>query len=322
MRERTPGTATVEHTPGELHLLQATERAFAPLALMLARNGLGFWAAMRPLKRAYLRALLEHLSGKNLPATAGRVAIWSGLSKSEVTELLEGLDRPELVGPSKLHAVTALLTGWNTDSRFLLPFVGGPRDLLLAPDVSDPEQPSFQELARTYAPHIPVAVLLEELVRLGNLSFNYELNLVRLNRREYLAGTDDQAQIEYVGLALANLAGTIVRNLHAEPEATRFERSVFSDFPLSSEAADNFNEFLKSSGKRFLEDIDKWFSEQEPASDQGTRVGASLFFFSDESGGFEVSSSRAAPRSSSSAPLKREPELIDVLAPRNTGVEK
>jgi hypothetical protein len=262
-------------------LLAATETVFDPLAQLLVRSGVPVFEAVRPLTRAYVRALRSFFADRGWPVTVPRIAAWAGIPRGQAGVLLESIDTPSLQIGEKLHGVAAVLTGWSQDEEFSVPFVGTPSDLPIVSKAGATNKQSFQRLAEKYAPKFDFVTLLDELVRLGNVRVDNELNTVRLLKKEYVGQPQDDAFAEHAALALANLSTTIQRNLR-DPENGRFERSVFSDVPMSEKTAIEFDELLRSEGKALMDRIDKWFSEQPQDEAAGKRIGVSIFYFERE----------------------------------------
>lgn len=88
-----------------------------------------------------------------------RVAIMTGLSRSEVTRILKSVDSEKKI-VSEHHPAARVLAGWHDNPRFLAPN-GTPAVLPIYG-----AHLSFEKLVKMYGGSIPVRAMLDELVQL------------------------------------------------------------------------------------------------------------------------------------------------------------
>jgi hypothetical protein len=258
--------------------IDALLEILGPIVRLLVRNGVLFDHAQSALIRMYLDEAVRHLESSGQPKTEVRLRVLTGIGRAHVHAFLsEAMPEPERHSRiEEVYEPGQLLTAWVTDSRFLLPVIGSPRDLPIA---ASPPAASFLVLASEFAPSFEPGALLDELVRLGNVVLNEERTTVRFVKREYLPAGDSPAQILRMANGAKNFIETLEHNRAASAGLHRFERSAQADFPISPSDARAFDDLVRSEGQRVLELLDQWLSEREPDYKTGLRSGASLFHY-------------------------------------------
>jgi hypothetical protein len=269
----------------------------SPTVRLLVRNGVLFEQAQAALVRMYLAAAAQFLESAGQPKSEVRLRVLTGIGRAHVHAFLsDALAHPVTQNRmDEVYEPGRLLTAWVTDSRFLLPVIGSPRDLPIA---SIPPGVGFLTLAAEFAPSFEAGALLDELVRLGNIVFNDERTMVRLVKREYMPTGDSPAQILRMANVAKHLMGTLEHNRVANPGLQWFERGAQADFPISPADARAFDELVRTEGQRLLELFDQWLSEREPDYLTGIRAGANLFHYDEPMLG-----SRSAQPSAQSADI-------------------
>jgi hypothetical protein len=262
-----------EHVPADALLT-----ILAPVVRLLVRNGVLFDQAQFALTQMYLEQAVRHLESNDQPRTEARLRILTGIGRTKVNAFLtEAIPLSMLRNrPDEVYELANLLTAWVTDNRYLLPVIGSPRDLPI--DAPIPH-PSFLSLVKEFAPSFEPGVLLDELVRSGNVLLNEERTTVRFLKREYLSSADSPAQILRLVNGARNLMEILEHNGSSNATQQFFERSVQSNFPISPADANDFGSLLKVEGQKLLEKLDQWLSEREADHVTGVRPGANLFHY-------------------------------------------
>jgi hypothetical protein len=263
-------------------LPRAIEVLLEPIARMLVRQGIGGNSAVEIVKRAYVRATINVLQERKQPITPARLNIFTGFPAREVERIQAQLESAAPVAPSSFDQVTKLLTTWHLDDRYSLQFGGTPRELKVN---AARDEFTFESLAEECAPTINASELLKELVALGAVQLSEDTRRVRPVARAYLPEPLSRAATERLGRMVRNFTETLDHNFQTyEPEARRVDRHVSADFAISSDAENEFRLKARKEGQALLESLDSWLQQQEPAVENGKRVGLVVFQYVENAG--------------------------------------
>lgn len=263
-------------------LPRAVEVLFEPIARMLVRQGIGGNSAVEIVKRAYVAATMSVLKERKQPITDARLKIFTGFAGREVERIRAQLESAAPVEPSKFDQVTKLLTTWHLDSRYSLQFGGTPRELKIS---GARDEYTFGSLAEECAPAHNPSELLKELVALGAVQLSEDTKRVRPVARAYLPEPLSRAATERLGRMVRNFTETLDCNFQTqEPDKRRVDRHVSADFAISPEAENEFRLVARKEGQALLESLDSWLLQQEPADENGRRVGVVIFQYIEGAG--------------------------------------
>lgn len=243
-------------------LLAAFRHVFQPLVRLALRNGISFEEFCGGLRRVFVETAREDFEIPGSEMTRSRVAILTGLTRSEVRHVEEEIERglgDELV---TLAMVGKLVEGWTSDGDFTGPY-GIPLELR-----QEEGQGNFPALVKRYGGTLNPAAMLRELKRIG-LAEETKGRKVRLLSRSYIAGRFRPEAIDRMGRALGDLADTLEHNLnplrHGPP---RFERRVYTPDGVDAHTLLGFRAVAKELGQDFLEKLDNWLTEKEQEDDR------------------------------------------------------
>ncbi len=222
-------------------LAGAVASLLEPIAELAVARGLPFAAVEELFKAAFVEA-----ARRAQPESAGarivsRVATATGLTRREVTRLVEaeGAGGPP---PPRPSPATQVFTRWRADPA-LRDRRGQPRAL--------PRQgpaPSFESLARSVTQDVHPRSLLDELCRLGLAE---EVgDEVRLVRESVVAGRDSSRAFGFLGSTVGDHLRASVANVLAETPP-HVEQAVFAD-ELSAESIVAFREVAKAQWQALL----------------------------------------------------------------------
>jgi hypothetical protein len=238
------------------------------------------------VRRVYIQSLEAKLLEQRRPATDSRLAVVSGLTKSDVSALREALRSGAAHGGRGLASVDQianLLTTWHTHSSFSGAY-GLAMDLDLTPMAGSPRR-SFQELVEAACPGGDREALLDELITAGSAEV-VDGSTVRCLSRAYLPTSSDTTRIDRVGRFLGSLTGSIVHNLmRSEKDPIYFERAVVADLPMSDEGRDQFLAEANDKGQALLAELDTFLTAlgAEETTTDGKKYGVGIYFFEDQS---------------------------------------
>lgn len=266
------------------------------------------------VRRTYIQSLEERLKEQHRPTTDARLAVVSGLSRSEVVALREAT---RAGAPHSLRAgitldqITNLLTVWHTHPNFSGAY-GLPMDLDLVP-VPDSPRRAFNELLKIACPEVDRDALLDELIAAGSVEV-IDNTTVRCLSRTYMPRGADVTRIERMGRFLGVVTGNFVHNLlRSETEPSYFERTVVSDGPLSDRDRDQFLAVAAERGQELVVELDTFLAGLgSERMESGKRYGVGIYFFEDDSVDSPLERERPMDSKRERAPVP--PQEIDVLA--------
>jgi hypothetical protein len=257
-------------------LLAAFGRLMKPLVRILLRNGVAYGEFAEVVKRVYVDVSATAIREVGGVASESKVAIKTGLSRTEVARLLTqtGFNGDDL--EAQTNRVGWLLTLWHQDTG---PY-GIPLEL---PFDEKPGKRSFCELVRrSGALDVTPSELLDELVRVG-AAVQLPNGLIRVLARSYLPSQTDPAALEFMSVAFTDLASTLARNLEYEERSKFFERRVWTPHGIAEKDVAAFEQMVNEQGQHFLETLDDWLTSRETEArkshDEVVRVGVATYMF-------------------------------------------
>jgi hypothetical protein len=284
-----------------------------PLMRVAFEYGISASEIASVVRRTFIQALEARLLEQQRPTTDARLAVVSGLARSDVAALREATraGAPHS-GAVSLDQVTNLLTVWHTHSGFSGAY-GLALELDLVPTPGSPRR-SFRELVAAACPGADGEALLDELVAAGSVEV-IDSTTVRCLSRAYLPQETDVKRIEWMGRILTNVAASFVHNLLDTQEPAYLERAVVSDEAISEVGRDKFLALAGERGQELLTELDTFLTRLSATDGtaSGKRYGVGVYFFEDHLTDKVQGKSTEIPGGSSSrsAPVMEE---IDVLA--------
>jgi hypothetical protein len=287
-----------------------------PLMRVAFEYGISAGEIAGVVRRTYIQALEARLLDQKRSATDARLAVVSGLAKSDVSALRQALraGAPHSLRASvSLDQVTNLLTVWHTHTGFSGAY-GLAMELDLVPTPGSPRR-SFRELVDAACPGADVEALLDELVASESVEVIDSIT-VRCLSRAYLPQEADVKRIEWMGRILANVATSFVHNLlRSGDQPAYLERAVVSDEPISEVGRDKFLTLAGERGQELLTELDTFLTRlaESERCGSGKKYGVGVYFFEDRSTDRPM---RSEPKAQDGKPGRRESpiEEIDVLA--------
>ena len=256
-------------------LLSSVRLMLRPIVRVLLRGGIPFREFSELAKFTYVEIATTEYGRRNRPTNVSRTAILTGLNRRDVARIRSAEPRATLDAIYMSHG-SRILSGWHLDADFLAAD-GQPARLPLEGGV-----PSFQALARRYAPDLPHIALYKELSAAGAVELGDDGQLQAL-MRGYIPKSFDPNQIRLWGSILHDMASTLAYNVTRAPTAAaRFERRAIHARVRRS-AVPEFRDFLESEGQRFLERVDGWLAAHAADDVQGSdpaataRLGAGAY---------------------------------------------
>ena len=213
-----------------------------PIAELAVARGLQFAAVEELFKAAFVEA-----ARRAQPQSAGerivsRVATATGLTRREVTRLVDAGEQADGPAPVRPSPATQVFTRWRAD-----PTLRDRRGRAKALPRQGPA-PSFEALARSVTQDVHPRSLLDELCRLGLAEVVDDE--VRLLRESVVAGRDSERAFAFLGSNVGDHLRAGVANVLAETPP-HLEQAVFAD-ELSAESIAAFREIAKTQWQALL----------------------------------------------------------------------
>jgi hypothetical protein len=245
------------------HLRRALALMFKPLVRLLIAQGVTHAEFSETAKEVYVETALRHFETEGR-INKSRVAILTGLTRKEVKNVIDrslSTDHKE-----KTYSRPArVLTGWYSDPAFQGPY-GIPLELPY--DSSDNEVPNFTELVRRYSGDMAPRQMLNQLVESGAV-VEHDGRYKAVNRT-YMHSQLSPSSIVRLGEVGYRVFSSAAKNIDRQSESDRhFDRFVYADDGCTDEVIELFDEYIRSQGQAFLEDLDVWFSSRRDMNKPG-----------------------------------------------------
>jgi hypothetical protein len=262
-------------------VVDVVEAALRPLMSLFRNFGVSHHDLSQMLARLYVYDTEEILKQEGRPTTASRLALMTGLTRGEAEKFLADRGASIKRRTEKAAAMlvpAAVLTLWNSDSRFSTPYQVA-LDLDLQPMT---RRRSFRDLVEIAAPGADPDSVLDQLLAAGCVEV-HEQSYVRCTNRAYIPAGVSVERIAHIGETLNALASTLTHNLLevSSGDEALVERAVVSDFGVSPEGRQAIRQWLTADGTRFLETLDAWMNNSRPdlEGSVGSEIGVGMFMF-------------------------------------------
>lgn len=221
--------------------ISAAALLLRPIAMLMIRAGIGFGEFSDLSKTAFVAAASDSIRKRKGRPTISRVAILTGLTRQEVSRILE------TGGPGKnyvwqLQRAERVLHGWHTDAKFL-DSRGNPKQLPIHGDAS------FSELVKEYSGDIPYRAMLRELADAGLV--REQKDKVTALKKSFSISGFSPAQVEEAGKIAAGVLATCVSNLDPTEERL-FHRTISLSIDHDSAGA-HIRKTIHTRSDRFID---------------------------------------------------------------------
>ena len=260
-------------------LLAAFKVLLRPLVRILLRHGVSFAEFADILKAVYVEIAVTEFKVDGKRGTKSRIAVITGLTRKEVSRVVEIAGAENQGAKSNLNRVARVLAGWHTDPDFIGPY-GMPLEVRY--EDSGISAVTFTTLVRRYSGDMSPRSMLDELMRVGAV-VETEPGWLKVLRRVYEPQTLAQDNFERVGEVVKNFVDTVDFNLQKEKlGAGRFERIVYSPEGIRNEDMPKFDRYIKERCQALLEEIDNWIAQlpvPEKGSKNTTHTGVGIYHY-------------------------------------------
>jgi len=276
MNRRPPGSAD----PVKDATVSALERVLDPLLELLFDAGVTVQEFNRIARNRAVRVATQRVIKESGRESKSRVAIMTGLPRSEVTRI-SGLSDSAPKSKPDQHPARRVLAAWHDDPRFLasngdpavLPIFGRRR--------------SFERLVERYGASIPVRAMLDELMQLDAVERLEDQKVRAKSRVPIMTGLTNRS-ITAVGERGRDLLETLTHNVRRSAQPY-FEATAVTDDGdlelvnfLRREIAEQGTNFINSATSLLSRSQIKRRSKTAKSS-RTVRVGVTVYYFQEES---------------------------------------
>ena len=227
-----------------------------PIGRLMIKGGLGVGDLIRAGKKAYIRAAIACATPPGMRINASRLSVITGLTRKEVTAILNELKGAPTArsGEFKEQRALRVLRGWKLDPRFC-DNRGEPARLPLRGD-----RQSFSALVREYGGDVTPNSVLKELERMNVVTFNraHRLRLRSIRIRD--KSTEHIADLARLFPDFANTVGSNCAD-SSRPLFFGFRESVVD----SSDEAVRFQRTFSHRAAVLLQGVEQWIDGQNQA---------------------------------------------------------
>ena len=270
--------ATQSKDPIREATIGTLNRVLDPLIELMFDSGVTVHDFNQLIRDRAVRAAAARVSRETGRASNSRVAIITGLARSEVARILNSVDTSSKKRLGQQPA-RRILAAWFDGPRFLAPN-GEPAVLPIFG-----KRKSFEQLVATYGGGIPVRAMLDELTQINAVEILSDQRVSAKSRLPISTGLTDSA-VSVIGERTRDLLDTLTSNLR-KTSSPLFEATALlsdADIELVSvvrreivEQAENFinsaNSLLSRSGVKQSRPLPKVAR---------CRLGVTVFYFQDE----------------------------------------
>jgi len=260
--------------------VSALERVLDPLLELLLDAGVTVQELNRAARNRAVRIATQRVVKESGRESKSRVAIMTGLPRSEVTRILGELDAGPKDKPDH-HPARRVLAAWHDDPRFLAPN-GDPAVLPIFG-----KKRSFERLVERHGVGIPVRAMLDELMQLDAVERLEDQKVRAKSRVPIMTGLTNRS-IAAVGERGRDLLETLTHNVRRSSQPFFEATAVIDDGDLElvnfvrREIAEQGTNFINSANSLLNRSQIKRGSKTAKPS-KPVRLGVTVYYFQEES---------------------------------------
>ena len=183
------------------------KKALRPLVRVLLRNGVAYADFCEVARRLFVEVANDDFGLPGRKQSVSRISVLTGINRKEVKRQL---DEPKEATPKKKenNRAARVISGWLRDDDF--------RNSKGKPKVLEWGDSSvkggFEDLVKRYSGDMTARAILDELIRVGTVSFDKEKSRIKLLSNGYVpAGSNDEL-LRLSGESVGDLLNTIDHN--------------------------------------------------------------------------------------------------------------
>lgn len=229
--------------------LAACRRILPPLIRLLIRLEISAPEFSSVCKQAYVDTAADRLAKSAKRVSRSRIAIVTGLTRAEVTRLLNSRLHGTTTGQRYLHRASRVLNGWFTDPEFASRN-GRPRELSLKGG-----RGTFEALVKRYSGDMPPRAMMDELGAMSAVrrQRNGRIRVITRGTGSLMASKE----IASLGARARAVLDTLCHNVE-NPANPLFAGSVTAS-AVDARVVDLLLQRIQAQGRDFLNRIDDQF---------------------------------------------------------------
>lgn len=219
-------TGTPDATNGTAEeMVKIMNRLLFPLARLCLANGINFAAVEELMKQAFVQEANALQPEGPMHGSVSRISTSTGLTRREVTRLIKSKNATRLTKPP---IASEIFARWTTEPKY--------QDQDGSPSVLKRQgpEPSFEALSQSITRDVHPRSMLDELVRLGIVLYDEELDSVSLARNEFVPTGDSRQMLDLLSDNVGDHFDAAVANV-LQGGSKHLEQAVFAD-ELSAES--------------------------------------------------------------------------------------
>ena len=259
--------------------ITALKRVVDPLVDLMFDTGITVQEFSHLVRDRAVRSAAARIARESGRNSNSRVAIITGLARSEVARILEA-NEPWFTARGEQHPARRVLAAWHDNQRFLatngepavLPIFG--------------KRKSFEKLVAAHSGGIPVRAMLDQLVQINAVEILQDQRVKVKSRVPIFKGMTSSA-IANIGERTGDLLGTLKHNLHTA-SAPLFEgTAIVGDVDIGvvplvrRQMAEQGSAFIDAATSLFSRSRSKRMRSSKRETSQ-CRVGVTVYYFEDE----------------------------------------
>lgn len=263
-------------------IIRACPVLMRPIIRILLRAGINYKQFAKITREVFVEVASEDFGISGRKTNISRVAILTGISRSEVTKIRKKYEESgEIEIPQTVNNAGRLLSGWHVDEEFI-DAKGKP--LVLSVDGAPP---NFNSLMDKYGGDIPTTAMLKELKQVSAIEIDKDGKITVL-QRYFMPVNYDENRIFNLIDDFVDLGNTAFHNFTRSPDDdSYFQRKVTNDY-VSEQAYSEFQKMVKEKGMILLEEFDDWLaihevSQEDLEKSKQIRLGLGMYFIHNNS---------------------------------------
>jgi hypothetical protein len=239
-------------------LIYSFRKILKPMIRILLRAGVPYLEFREVLKGAYVEAAVrDGIRGHQGPLTRAMISDYTEVPLADVNRFID--DARLLAPPETTNAavISEVLFLWCTDQEYI-----GPYGLPLELDLEETAGKNLSVLIYRADPTANPKAVLRDMVEWGFAKPVGKRHYRATARTMVFSDVLTPQALEYFGVAITDLANTILHNIRADSSGKRLQRSVIED-ELPDYALPEFEALLKEKVQKLLNDVDDWLSSNK-----------------------------------------------------------
>jgi hypothetical protein len=257
-------------------LLYALRRVLRPIIRILIRAGIRFDEFAELARGVYVESAIRDGLDHAHKLTRARISVVTGVTRQQVNYYIDNDGALPSASPTLAGVLVEVLQKWHTDAQYV-----GPYGIPLELEFELASRRSFRNLVAMVDPTISPGIVLEELLRVGSVTYSGEKHFRAVSRYFMMPEPMSPQQVEYFGNTLTRLAQTLEFNMNPHNPEKRLERFVVADRGLPLDVLPKFESYARERTSEFLLDLDDWLTPYSKAEDTdlSSRIATGLNVF-------------------------------------------